>query len=179
MAKTKKRRHLYGKKEFLFNFFSLIIVIAIGLYFGYRSIYYYTKQNEIHNGNNQNLGDVIINSNRLESKEDGLHRDEDGYFFKGNVSNNYVTFANRLFRIVRVNNDGSIKLISNDIVSIFMFGDDTSYSKSNLRIWLEKTDDKYSGVYYNTLPNPTDYLVKTTYTEDILKEEKIINHYQN
>ena len=173
MAKTKKRRHLYGKKEFLFNFFSLIIVIAIGLYFGYRSIYYYTKQNEIHNGNNQNLGDVIINSNRLESKEDGLHRDEDGYFFKGNVSNNYVTFANRLFRIVRVNNDGSIKLISNDIVSIFMFGDDTSYSKSNLRIWLEKTDDKYSGVYYNTLPNPTDYLVKTTYTEDILKEEKI------
>lgn len=173
MAKRKKHRHLYGKKEFLFNFFSLIIVICIGLYFGYRSIYYYTKQNEANKGNKQNLEEIIINSNKLITKGDGFHRDSDGYYFKGNISNNYVMFSNRLFRIIRLNNDGSIKLVSNDNQSNFMWGDNASYQKSNLRLWLEKTDDKYSGVYYDTILNLENYLVKTTYTEDTLTEDKI------
>lgn len=173
MTKRKKHRHLYGKKEFLFNFFSLIVVIGIGLYFGYRSIYYYTKQNETTKGNKQNLEELVINNNKLINKGDGFHRDSDGYYFKGNVSNNYVMFSNRLFRIIRLNNDGSIKLVSNDTVANFMWGDNSSYRNSNLRMWLEKTDEKYTGIYYDTIPNVEKYLTKTTYTEDILKEDKV------
>lgn len=33
------------------------------------------------------------------------------YYFRGNVSNNYVYFANIYWRIVRINGDGSIRLI--------------------------------------------------------------------
>ena len=160
MARKDKRKHLYTKKEFFFNFFSLIIMIGIGVYFGYRSIYYYSKQNIAHEGNNQNLSDVVINSNKLITKGDGFHRDKEGYFFKGNINNNYVSFANRMFRIIRINTDGSIKLISNDIVTSFMWGDDSSYEKSNLRNWLEKTNEEHSGTYYDTIPSIDNFLIK-------------------
>ena len=33
------------------------------------------------------------------------------YYFRGNVENNYVTFADKTWRIVRINEDGTVKLI--------------------------------------------------------------------
>ena len=172
MTKRSKRRHLYTKTEFLFNLFSLLLVIGVGVYFGYRSLYYYSKQSMIHKGNNQKLSEVIINSNKLITDGDGFHRDKQGYYFKGNVGNNYLKFANRMFRIVRINNDGSIRIVADNIVTSFMRGED-EYEKSNLYTWLEKTDDPNSGIYYNTIPNIEDFLVKTKYSEDILKDDKV------
>ena len=173
MARKNKQRHLYTKGEFLFNIFSLLIVIGIGIYFGYRSLYYYSKQSIAHEGNNQTLSEVIINSNKLVSEGDGFHQDKEGHFFKGKVNNNYVSFANRTFRIIRINNDGSIKLITDDLVGTFMWGEENSYKKSNLHNWLEKTKEENSGVYYDTIPNIDKFLVKTEYSEDILKDDKV------
>lgn len=34
------------------------------------------------------------------------------YYFRGNVTNNYVSFAGKTWRIVRINEDGSVRLIS-------------------------------------------------------------------
>lgn len=43
-------------------------------------------------------------------------KDDDGlsYYFRGNVKNNYVNFANMCWRIVRIEGNGSIRLIIND-----------------------------------------------------------------
>ena len=38
------------------------------------------------------------------------------YYFRGNPTNNYVKFADRIWRIVRVNEDGTIRLITQDSV---------------------------------------------------------------
>ncbi len=43
--KKAKKKHLLGTKEFIFNFLSLVAMIGVGIYFGYRSLYYYSKQN--------------------------------------------------------------------------------------------------------------------------------------
>ena len=180
MARKKKQKHLYTKKEFFFNFFSLIIIIGIGIYFGYRSLYYYSKQNMVNKGNNQNLGEVIINSNKLVTEGDGFHRDKKGYYFTGKVSNNYVLFANRVFRIIRINNDGSIKLVTDRNIASFMWGDADTYKNSNLYNWLDKREDKHTGIYYNTIPAADNFLVKTNYSEDILKDDKIVlNNEEN
>ena len=120
--KKQKKRHLFGKKEFLFNFFSLLAMIVIALYFGGRSFYYYSKQSMNKKIEAQTLNGLIIQNNPL-SEADGLHQDKEGYFFKGNVSNNYVSFANRMFRII---------------------------------------------------PSIDKFLVKTTYTEDILKDDQVV-----
>ncbi len=42
--------------------------------------------------------------------------DDDGtsYVYRGEIKNNYIKFADKLWRIVRINGDGSIRLILND-----------------------------------------------------------------
>ena len=42
--KKKKKLIPYSKKELIFNVLSLVIAIGVGLYFGGRSFYYYSKQ---------------------------------------------------------------------------------------------------------------------------------------
>lgn len=172
-SKRKKQRRPFGKKELIFNILSIIAVICIGIYFGARSFYYYSKQNTKIEKESATLAAVVLAKTSVTKDDNGLHQDKEGYYFKGKVGNNYVKFANRVFRIVRINNDNSIKLVSEDNASSFMWGDDPSYNKSNLHEWLTKTKNDYSGVYYDTIPNPKKFLVKTKYTEDKLQEEKV------
>lgn len=168
MTKKKKKRKSFsiGKKEFIFNLVSLLVVISIGLYFGGRSFYYYGAQNFKLEQEAKTLNGVVVNYNKVTSG-DGLHQDTDGYYFKGNISNNYVKFANRLFRIVRINKDSTIKLVADSNAATFMWGENSNYENSNLDLWLGE------GTYYKSIPNVSDFLVKTNYTEDILNNSSV------
>ena len=174
-AKKKKELHYYGPFEFSFNFISLVAVICVGLYFGGRSFYYYSLQNQKTRETAMTLNGLLLSNNKLVKDDaEGLHQDEEGYFFKGNVTNNYVWFANRMFRVMRINDDDTVKLVSEDLVASFMWGEDAAYDNSNLRLWLtdvEKVD--VSGVYYKTIPSQDLYVVKTKYTIDKMDDAKI------
>ena len=52
------------------------------------------------------------------------------YYFRGNVENNYVSFANLLWRIVKINSDGSVRLILNDYADITSNFYESASSKS-------------------------------------------------
>ena len=172
--KKPKKKHIMGPIEFLFNFVSLVFMLAVALYFGGRSLYYYSKQNVKIKEEAMTVNGLVIQNNDIAMENnDGLHQDNDGYYFKGNVTNNYVMFENKLFRIMRVNNDDTVKLISEDYVASFMWGDKADYKDSNIQNWLNKTEKEHSGIYYNTIVN-NKVLKKTLYTEDILKDGKII-----
>ena len=174
VKKKNKEKHLIGKKEFLFNFFSLVSIICIGIYFGYRGLYYYSRQNQKIKYEATTLnGTIIQNSPLVQGDSDGFHHDASGYFFKGDVHNNYVIFENRLFRVVRINADNTVKLVSDGLVAVFPWGEESNYKDSNVRYWLEKNQDNYSGVYYNSFTSVEDYLVKTSYEVPIFKDNKI------
>ena len=51
---------------------------------------------------------VDDNTNGIYSAIDDLGT---SYYFRGNVTNNYVKFANKYWRIIRINGDGSIRMI--------------------------------------------------------------------
>ena len=172
--KPKKEKHILGKGEFIFNFISLVCMIGMGIYFGYRSLYYYSKQNYQYQEEAQTLNGYIMQHTPVIYEEgDGLHHDSLGYYFKGNVENNYVSFANRMFRVIRINEDNTVKLVLNGNAAIFPWGDPVHFNDSNLYYWLNKTDWEYSGYYYYTLPSVEDFLVKTEYKENILNEGEI------
>ena len=174
--KKKKKRIPYGTFEFYYNVLSLLIVMGIGIYFGGRSFYYYSKLNSNFVAAQSTLNGTIINSNYVVTDGDGLHQDTDGYYYKGNIENNYVKYGNRFFRIIRINNDGSVKVVTDDIVTEFMWGEESDYQKSNLHGWLEKKDkDDLTGIYYDTLPYPTDFLVKTEYNIPVFDEKSIVD----
>ena len=63
---------------------------------------------------------TLTTSSNNTSDEDGLYKSTDTntgdatYYFRGNVENNYVSFAGFTWRIVRINEDGTIRLIMQD-----------------------------------------------------------------
>ncbi len=79
------------------------------------------------------------------------------YYFRGNVQNNYVSYANLLWRIVKINSDGSIRLVLNDYLDSTSnlndakasFEEKLDFSKSpleeTLKIWYDEHIAEYEG----------------------------------
>ena len=62
------------------------------------------------------------------------------YYFRGNVTNNYVLFAGLEWKIIRINEDGTVKLILTDTVGEPVSGAYYSFNTSN---------SSYSYMYYS------------------------------
>ena len=62
------------------------------------------------------LKNKIVENSLVESGP-GLYETADEYIFRGDVKNNYVSFSGKTFRIIRINEDGTIRLIDNDGIS--------------------------------------------------------------
>ena len=58
------------------------------------------------------------------------------YYFRGNVENNYVSFAGQTWRIVRVNEDGTIRIVMQDVIN------------SNATYKFNSTYNNYRYMYY-------------------------------
>ena len=78
------------------------------------------------------------------------------YYYRGNVTNNYVKFANFYWRIVRINGDGSIRLIY-DGTSAHENGKASEDRMIGTSAFNEKYDDNaHVGYMYGT-PNSSTY----------------------
>ena len=114
------------------------------------------------------LGNITVNRetptfSNIATTDEGVYRVLDrmyggySYYWRGAVTNNYVKFANKCWRIVRINGDGSIRLIydgatchtngTSTAESIVVAGQayNTIYNQSNYVGWT------YSGIEQRTL----------------------------
>lgn len=86
----------------------------------------------------------------ISSGDEGLIEATDDYgtfyYFRGSVQNNYVSFANQLWRIVKINSDGSIKLVLNDYTETT-----TNLYEGNTGSSLEEKMNITSNALYNNL----------------------------
>lgn len=78
---------------------------------------------------------------------------ENGYY-QGSVNNNYLLFSGMMYRIINVNSDGTIKLISNEILNNLR-ADHETYENSNI--------DKYLNDVYLNIIHDQSYLVDTEF----------------
>lgn len=120
------------------------------------------------------LKSVVLGHNQISNSLDGLalQETEEGplYYFKGNTSNNYVSFANQMWRIVKLNPDGTVKLVLDSFLpdpSAFYETNEfsgTSFLESNvyqkLNYWYEENllsyDDAIANAKYCTDDNAMD-----------------------
>ena len=72
------------------------------------------------------------------------------YYYRGNVLDNYVTFADKTWRIVRINGDGSVRLVLDDVAKY------TSGSTILAEFNSNDDDNAYVGYMYGT-PSSTTY----------------------
>ncbi len=132
-------------------------------------------------------------------EKDGLVKaqDDDGtsYIYRGVINNNYISFANKLWRIVRINGDGSIRIIADEQIGKSKFNneyqgqkyvgytydnsehctnDNPCKSEYNGSATFKKSNDWVDSVvktylenwYYENLKENDDEIVLTTFCND-------------
>ena len=120
----------------------------------------YTAKDKLDNSSTvKRTVDVIENlSNTIEKEVK-----ETSNTYKGMVENNYILFNNILFRIVKVNTDGSVLIVSdNSLFNVDFGSEDKRYAGSSL-------DEFLNGYFYFLLEKENqDMIVESKWCDDII-----------
>ena len=108
------------------------------------------KNNEVKKNPLTKVGAEIATENEglIESTDDNGTT----YYFRGNVDNNYVSINDLIFRIVRINGDGSIRLVLNDnLENLSAYYEehinlDNTVIINNLKNWLITALGEYNNI---------------------------------
>ena len=99
------------------------------------------------------------------------------YYFRGAVENNYVKFADFYWRIVRINGDGSIRLIYDGMMA-HANGENSDDRQIGTSAYNEKYDDNaYIGYMYGT-PGSSTYEATHTNTNNSVIKTVVDNWYK-
>ena len=87
------------------------------------------------------------------------------YYYRGSVENNYVDFAGKTWKIIRINGDGSVRIILNDTIGTSSFND-------------KYNDNAYVGYMYGT-PGSSSYEETHKNVNDSNLKKVIDTWYEN
>lgn len=161
------------KKKKIAKIFIVISILFIGSLcgiFGYRLVHYYRLEHpKTEEKKEVTLMGTITDEKQIVTKGNGIYQDDEMYYFKGNVDNNYVSYSGILWRIIRINEDKTITLISEDDLTSMVFGYEIDgFKDSYVYQWLNDT-------FYKNLYQADNYVIKTSYCVDAVKDDKNIN----
>lgn len=130
------------------------------------------KQEEINNKAKPNYATPSVTN-------DGLYQMNEGngvsYYYRGIETNNYVSFANLIWRIIKINSDNSIKIILDKPATTMYFSENNEYADyTGLRyIYSKNTVDNNVTEYLNdwyktniTAKGMDSYVKVTTFCND-------------
>lgn len=142
----KKRRKLNIQKAFCT--ISAGFIIGCCIFYGYKFITLYLENKKSLEQMENKLAKEIKSNN----EDDESFKNINGkFYFTGKTDDNYLVYSNMLWRIVKINDNNSIKLISEDIISYLGYGKDVDkFSDSYIGKWLNDTN---TGVLINQLDN--------------------------
>ena len=129
--------------------------------------------------------DTVLTTFTNTSKNDGttgIYKAEDdlgeSYYFRGNVTNNYVKFAGFYWRIIRINGDGSIRMIY-DGTSAHANNKESEDRQISTSVFNSSKDDNvYVGYKFGTAGSST-YEATHANTNDSTIKTSLDNWYNN
>lgn len=135
----------------IFKILSFLLFFIMIFAYSFRLIYYYKIEHPAIEK------EPTLSSKIIENSEQNLKTIDSDYVFYGTSENNYISYSNQLWRILKVNENGTITLVNNDIVSTLAYGYETNlFEQSYVYNWLQNE-------YFKTLNNPNNYLVESDY----------------
>lgn len=159
---------------------SLLIIIA--LFYTFRLVKYYLKENGHKDADTTTLlVDELIKKQSYVDQTKGLVHDKNAniYRYIGKVEDNYLEYSGILFRIVGIDKDNNIKAISDSNLTLMYSGLEKGFDKSYVYKWLNKSDEKYSGIFENNMDSTDKYLTNTYLCDDVVSDLKNINCEKN
>ena len=107
----------------------------------------------------------FIDKKNLEKKKDNFG---ESYYYKNN-SNNYIKVNNYLFRIVRINGDGTLRIMLNDNINFASYGLSSDYFNSNVRNVIVN--------WFNNNFNSKSYVVDSDFDNSIYGNHNDIDNF--
>lgn len=156
-------------KQDIFILINIVILIFIICFYAIRLVHFYIIEHP-KVSKKITLNEVITLKKNITYVGDGLYKEDDNYIFKGKNVNNYLEYSGYLFRIISVDKDGNIKLITDDSITTLAWGLDNTYENSYIKSWL-LGEEEHAGVFYKSLNNPDNYLVETKFCTEVLDEK--------
>ncbi|MBQ7140172.1 MAG: hypothetical protein IJO32_01560 [Bacilli bacterium] len=111
----------------LFN--ATIVVNGLGT-LGKNTVATVIKSKSTPNTTLPNFTTPSVNNGLFQTNTNTLNN-QPTYYYRGNVTNNYLSFAGQLWRIVRINEDGSIRLILETNIGSKKYSSNTTCNLSN------------------------------------------------
>ena len=155
------------------------------------TIKFKTKDNEKYSGTiqigektdeNNTFADAILANNKINetgltkngeaaTMDEGFLKSTDdlgeAYYFRGAVSNNNVRFADKDWKIVKINGDGSVKLVLDGTIDELNKYYENGYGFENSQVY--QTLNNWFDVYLN---NYSDYIAYYKFCNDIVAEDE-------
>lgn len=151
---------------------SAIFLSSCVFYYGGRFVYYYSVSKGKIVQSSSNLNEILTQPVNLVVDGDGLQVDGKRYIYRGNPVDNYVYYSGMLWRMMNIDEEGNIQMITEETVSVVPWGYETNdYETSMIRTYLNPQEgNENSGIFYNILEEPETYLVPTKMCADKTKE---------
>lgn len=166
----KKKRKINMQK--IFSFASFIFIIVCILWYGGRFIYFYQSSKKIITEEANTIARTLKTQNHDQETFKQYHTT---YYFYKNATNNYLTYSNILWRVVKINEDNSVVLISDQVLSNLAYGEEeTNYSDSSIIKWFNSNSEEQRGILEKNLAKKEGYLVKNTTCLDTVDDMKNI-----
>lgn len=162
MSKERSKKSKISFQK-IFNLVSFTFLLACVIFYGGRFIKLYLENYKAEETNS--IANDIKESNK--DNENFKNINSEYYFYSTDV-NNYVSYSNLIWRVIKVNNDNSITIVlDNSITSL-------ANSNSSIDKWLNKTEEEYTGILENNLNNLNKYLTYTNTCKDVIEDTKNI-----
>lgn len=158
--KIKVDRTTYFQK--LFCFASFIFLLTCCFWYGGRFIYFYLDNKKIEEIENKTLAHVILNNNDLKKTNNSM-------YFYGKEVNNYVKYSNLLWRVIKIDNDNSIYLITDNVITYL------NANNNYINTWFNTSEIINSGIFQSNLNNTSKYLSNYSVCDDIIDDLNNIN----
>lgn len=162
----KKRRKISYQK--IFCAISFLFILGCILFYGIRFIMLYIENNTTDIESITNLSKRVTAEHANQSYFKNINSN---YYFVGDTDKNYVKYKNITWRIVKITNNNSTVLISDEPLTSLAFGSNT-YEESPITDWLNETNNEQSGILTNAIGS--DYLTNTNACIDTLDNTKNI-----
>ena len=176
MNKVKTKRKI--KKQSIFNCISIIIFLIFGSYYLGRFIHY-KIENDKEVVYSELLAEQIVERINKYDVKQTLVLTNNIYRFIDDANNNYVKFMGYNWRIIRINEDKTITMITEDPIISLAYGNVESFTESQVNKWLNKiNDEKYTGIFYNMITDGEEYLTNSTTCLDTFNTVETIGCYE-
>lgn len=162
MSKERSKKSKISFQK-IFNLVSFTFLLACVIFYGGRFIKLYLENYKVEETNS--IANDIKESNKDNENFKNINSE---YYFYGTDVNNYVSYSNLIWRVIKINNDNSITIVLNNSI--------TSLANSNSSIdkWLNKTEEEYTGILESNLNNLNKYLTYTNTCKDVIEDTKNI-----